>query len=80
MERQLSCEEVFQRLDDYLDRELSTEEMKLVAAHLADCAICASEYRFEAGLLSSMKEKLRRVQMPEEVRLRLMAQLKDAKP
>ncbi len=45
----LTCEEVFARLDDYVDRELSAEEARLVEEHCAVCDVCAREYRFEAG-------------------------------
>ncbi|MEO8032587.1 MAG: zf-HC2 domain-containing protein [Gemmatimonadota bacterium] len=76
MERSLSCEEVLLRLDDYLDRELSADEMALVAAHLADCAVCASEQRFEAGVLASIKDKLRRVRMSDTMRAQILARLR----
>ncbi|HEV8357983.1 MAG TPA: zf-HC2 domain-containing protein [Gemmatimonadales bacterium] len=59
-----TCEEVFRRLDDYLDRELSTEEMRLVREHIATCAACAAEHRFEQRVLEDVKDKLRRIAMP----------------
>lgn len=45
----LSCEETFRRLDDFVDRELTPQETALVREHLDTCAVCTSEYRFEAG-------------------------------
>ena len=60
----LSCEELFRRLDDYLDRELSADEARLVREHLETCAICATEYTFEASMLRTVREKLRRIQAP----------------
>jgi anti-sigma factor (TIGR02949 family) len=60
----LTCEEVFRRLDDYLDRELSAEEMRLVQEHLDVCAVCTAEYRFERKVLDDVKEKLRRLTAP----------------
>ena len=59
-----TCEQVFQRINDYLDRELSTEEMALVRAHLDTCTQCASEYDFEATVLTDLKAKLRRIDLP----------------
>jgi len=76
MTRPLTCAEVFERLDDFVDRELSAEEMDLVSRHITDCGICASEYRFESGLLRSMKEKVRRIQIPDELKTRLLHQLR----
>lgn len=60
-----TCEEVFRRLDDYVDRELSAEEVGKVEEHLATCAECASEYRFEADLISEIRGKLSRITVPQ---------------
>jgi len=60
----LTCIEVFNRLDDYLDRNLSDEELTLVARHLDECLMCANEYRFEAKVLEGLKARLRRIEMP----------------
>ncbi|HWA55900.1 MAG TPA: zf-HC2 domain-containing protein [Gemmatimonadales bacterium] len=70
-----TCEEVFARLDDYLDRELTAEEMQLVRDHLATCAACASEYRFEAGVLEGVREKLRRLAVPADLMARISARI-----
>ena len=56
-----SCEEMFRRLDDFLDRELSEDEMRLAREHLEACALCAREHAFEAAVLRDVKRKLRRV-------------------
>jgi len=52
-----TCEEAFRRLDDYLDRELSAEEMTLVHEHLDICAGCAREFNFEASVLSAREAR-----------------------
>jgi anti-sigma factor (TIGR02949 family) len=74
----LSCLEVFNRLDDYLDRNLSSEEVSLVARHLEECQVCASEYRFEAAVLEGLKQRLRRIDVPahlvSSIMLRLQAE------
>ncbi len=54
----LTCTEVVRRLDDYLDRALSAEEMAAVQAHLEVCVVCAREYRFEERVLVEMRRKL----------------------
>jgi len=71
----LTCEETFHRLDDYLDRELSSEEMGLVREHLETCAVCASEYRFESGIIAGVREKLRHLAVPEGLRAKISALL-----
>jgi anti-sigma factor (TIGR02949 family) len=70
-----TCEEVFARLDDYLDRELTNEEMRLVREHLATCAACASEHRFEAGVLEGVRDKLRRLAVPADLMARISARI-----
>ena len=66
-----SCEETFERLDDYLDRSLNEEELRLVRAHLDLCEVCAREYRFEASLIEQIRGKLRRIAMPEDLRAKV---------
>ena len=74
-----TCEEVFRRMDEYLDRELAQNEEALVRAHLETCAACAAEYGFEDGVLSALKAKLRRVAVPASLRERIAKQLADAR-
>jgi len=71
----LTCEEVFKRLDDYLDRELAPEEVVLVNEHLESCVACASEYRFERTVLDAVRSRLRRLAVPAELVTRLVARL-----
>jgi anti-sigma factor (TIGR02949 family) len=75
----MTCSEVFRRLDDYLDRELSAEELLLVRAHLETCAVCASEHRFEQTVLNAVKDKVRRLPVPPELAARVRAALARAK-
>jgi anti-sigma factor (TIGR02949 family) len=73
--RRLTCEEVFTRLDDFLDRELSPEELRLVQEHLDTCAACADEHRFESHVLGEIRAKLRRIAVPDRLRAAIAAQL-----
>lgn len=59
-----TCEHVFRVLDEYVDRELAEEELTRVEQHLATCAQCAAEYRFEGTLLEGLKEKMRHIDVP----------------
>jgi anti-sigma factor (TIGR02949 family) len=76
----LTCEETFERLDDYLDRELDAAERRRVDEHLAVCDVCTAEYRFEATVLDALRDRLRRVRVPEAVRVRLLTRLREASP
>lgn len=74
-----TCEEVFRRLNDYLDRELSPAEMTMVKEHLETCAQCASEHAFEESVLRELKSKLRRIDLPQSLIDKVDAILSDAR-
>jgi len=76
--RHLACEEVFRRLDDYLDRQLDPGEVPQVEQHLAECEMCAREYRFEASVLAGIRKKVRRIQLPPDLMGRLSRRLRKA--
>ncbi len=59
-----ACAEVFERLNDYLDRELDESERELVKAHLEACAVCAAEFIFEGRVASEIRCKLSRIAAP----------------
>ena len=66
-------------MDDFLDRELESGEVVLVRAHLETCAACASEYAFEESVLVTVREKLRRIAIPRELRDRIALRLAEAR-
>jgi anti-sigma factor (TIGR02949 family) len=74
-----NCEQVFQRLDDYLDRELTPQEIELIREHLEICAWCAGAYAFQAGILDELRNKLQRVPVPSQLRSRVMDALQRAR-
>lgn len=59
-----NCEEVFRRFDDYLDRELTSDELRLVEEHLQYCERCARELRFEASVLREVRARVERIAVP----------------
>ena len=63
----LTCAEVFQRIQDYLDRELTPEEMERVREHLELCAWCAREVRFEGTVLREIRGRLARIDAPPDL-------------
>jgi anti-sigma factor (TIGR02949 family) len=70
-----TCEEAFRRLDDYLDRELTSDETVLVQEHLEICAGCAREFNFEASVLRGVRDKLRQIDLPESLQARILGVL-----
>lgn len=71
-----TCEQVFLRLDEYIDRELTADEMQLIHEHIAQCHWCLSAYEFQESVLSSVKAKLQRVQAPPDLMERISLALK----
>jgi len=71
-----TCEEAFRRLDDYLDHELSAEEMVLVREHLEICAGCAREFNFESSVLKGVGDKLKQIDLPDTLQARILGILK----
>ncbi len=74
---QLTCEETFRRLDDFLDRELSENECRLVREHLEICAVCAKEFEFEASLWNEVRAKLQHTVVPPNLREKVSLLLKE---
>ena len=62
-----TCKEAIARLDDYLDRELSPEEIRRVERHLKICRQCTREFGFEKELLAQMRQRLARLETPPEL-------------
>lgn len=50
----ISCQEVIIELWDYLDGELPVERAAPIADHLAECARCYPQYRFEYAFLAAV--------------------------
>ena len=73
----ISCSEAFRSLDDYLDRELSTAEVKAVEDHLEVCAVCAAEFGIERTVLDEIRGKLRRLRAPDGLLERISARLRN---
>ena len=70
-----NCEEAFRRLDDFLDRRLTPEELRIIEEHLEVCAWCAREFNFESSVLHGLKERLRQVDAPPDLLSKILKQL-----
>lgn len=74
-ERQVTCEAILGRLDDYIDRELSPEDMRMVERHIEACLRCADRYRFEISLIQEIRSRLRRIRLPGDLVARIKLRL-----
>jgi anti-sigma factor RsiW len=52
----MKCEQVQENLIDYLDRELSRDEIRQVESHVAECKFCARELADTERILNSVAE------------------------
>ena len=64
----LTCDEVLRRLDDYVDRALSGDDIKRLEQHLADCMACAAAARFESTIIEGVRSRLRKIAVPPGLR------------
>jgi anti-sigma factor (TIGR02949 family) len=75
---ELTCRQAFDRLEEYLDRELSAEETARVRAHLRICVQCTREFRFERLVLEALRDKVNRIRAPDGFQDRIVAALESA--
>ena len=61
------CKEALERLNDYLDRDLSPDEEGKVEQHLRACLECAAKFRFEEELLRELRERVPKVRVPGDL-------------
>ena len=71
-----TCGEAYRRIDDYLDRELTPEEIRKVEEHLSFCEMCAKEFEFEASVIIAIRVKLQSIAVPSELMSRVSQSLR----
>jgi anti-sigma factor (TIGR02949 family) len=76
----LTCAEVFRRLDSFVDRELSPEELERVREHLEWCVQCAAEVRFETSFVREARTRLRHLAVPPDLAQRILSKLEGTDP
>jgi anti-sigma factor (TIGR02949 family) len=67
----MSCQECVEKLQPFLDRELSGAERLEVERHLSVCGYCAGSFRFEAGILHAIGRCGRATYASEEFKARI---------
>lgn len=70
-----SCQEAFEKLDDYLCRELTPDDLKRLEQHLCECIHCAEAYKFEGKMLDCVKKKIEQISLPCDLAERVRAAL-----
>ena len=74
----MSCDELIDKLMDYLDGEMVEEQRALVKVHLDSCPNCPSYVESYTYTVKVVRKLPRCGKLPEAVEQRLRAALKDA--
>lgn len=72
-----NCREAVNRLYEFIDRELSLQELEEVQRHLDHCPPCLDLFRFEENVLTFVGEKCREVSAPSQLRDRVRKMCQD---
>jgi mycothiol system anti-sigma-R factor len=67
----VNCHECVEKLETYVDRELSETDVENMKRHLADCPPCEDQYQFEAGLRRLVRVCCGQGEAPPELRAKL---------
>lgn len=70
MTRELSCEDVIDKLLEYLDREIDAETERDIARHIETCRACFTRAEFERKLRERVTETGER-EAPDSLRRRI---------
>jgi anti-sigma factor (TIGR02949 family) len=79
MERQSQeynqCQEAVKRLNEYLSKELTSEEESQVQEHLGQCQGCLARFSFEETLIKTIRERAQQVIAPMSLREKILGLL-----
>jgi len=67
----MNCADCSEKLDRYLDRELTDTEMLELQLHLEGCPPCTDNYEFQASLKRLVKVCCEQDKAPEALREKL---------
>jgi anti-sigma factor (TIGR02949 family) len=66
-----SCKEAIDRLNGYLDHELSADERQDVVKHLNICKPCFERFLFEEKLITELRVRVSNISAPDALKERL---------
>jgi mycothiol system anti-sigma-R factor len=67
----VKCRDCLEKLDTYVDRELTDEEMEAVKRHLLDCPPCEDQFQLQVHVRRLVKVCCDQGAAPERLRSRL---------
>ena len=69
------CSEVLHRIYEYLDGEMSADDVRRVAAHLGECQPCLAEHDLDVALKQVVRRSCSGESAPPEVRLQILQRI-----
>jgi len=66
------CSEVLHRIFEYLDGEMSADDVRRVAAHLGECQPCLAEHDLERTLKAVIRRSCAQESAPMTLRMSIM--------
>ncbi len=69
------CSEVLHRIYEYLDGEMSADDVRRVAAHLNECQPCLAEHDLDVALKQVVRRSCSGEAAPMEVRMQIMQRI-----
>jgi mycothiol system anti-sigma-R factor len=72
----MNCKQTIERLQTFLDRELSDSEIREVRMHLDDCPPCLNHFRFEERLKRLVRQGCDPEKAPSSLRDRISQKLR----
>lgn len=74
-ELELDCQETKRHVHEYLQAELTEQEMDAIVAHLANCDSCEGDYAFE-NLFNTVIQRSCTEAAPEELAQRVLGKIR----
>ena len=72
----LDCDEALALLQDYLKDELTPDNQRRVAGHLAACGHCLEHEQFERNFLAAIARAAKGIRCPDELVARIRQALR----
>ena len=71
----MNCKEAAQLFYEYMDKELSTEDIAKLEEHLKLCKPCLGHFEFDQALKSLVQKKSDQLSIPESIKEQILKNL-----
>ena len=75
----MDCRDCLERLYEYLDKELSPDDVATVRRHIDDCRGCSDHFFFEASLIEKIHDACADDRAPAHLRERIILRLSEVR-